>query len=701
MSTDRANSPVREPEGHYRHLVESAVDYAIVSCDIEGRVTAWNEGARRVLGWTEEEMLGQPLHRFFTPEDVEAGVVEREIMMARSAGRATDERWHLRKGGERFWASGEMMPIDRDGAVSGFVKILRDRTEQRLSAARLHEMNEHLQASQARLNAALEELRFLAQASAELAALTDYQTTMDKIAHLAIPRFGDWCSVEILSEGRALERVSLAHVDAATEESAKAAGLPLVSKPRSLEGGPWTVMRTGRPQRVDEIFPDMLERSTSEHRDLELVRLLGLHSYLGVPLTTHGKTFGVVSFGSASLRRYTDEELALAEDLARRAAVAIENAKLLGALQESDKAKDVFLATLAHELRNPLAPVWNGLALIKVQTDDPTRVHQMAGMIERQVAQLARLVDDLLDVSRITTGKIELKKQRTDLLNVVRGAVETSRPHIEAARHRLSMRLPDEPAELVADPVRLGQVFSNLLNNAAKYTPHGGQIEIEVEIEPQRAVVRVRDNGAGIAPEMLDKVFTLFMQVTHPVQRSQGGLGIGLSLVQALVRMHGGSVEARSAGLGQGSEFIVELPREAAGQAFAAAPAPAAAQAAQTPRQGKRVLVVDDNQDAAITLAELIRMMDSEAEVAHDGASAVAAVSRFQPDIVLLDIGLPDINGYEVARRIRALPGLAQPRLIALTGWGQEQDKRMAEQAGFDEHWTKPVDPMRLQELAA
>jgi CheY-like chemotaxis protein len=211
----------------------------------------------------------------------------------------------------------------------------------------------------------------------------------------------------------------------------------------------------------------------------------------------------------------------------------------------------------------------------------------------------------------------------------------------------------------------------------------------------------VRDNGAGIAPEMLDKVFTLFMQVTHPVQRSQGGLGIGLSLVQALVRMHGGSVEARSAGLGQGSEFIVELPREAPGQAPAAAPAQAAAHATQTSRQGKRVLVVDDNQDAAITLAELIRMMDSETEVAHDGASAVAAVSRFQPDIVLLDIGLPDINGYEVARRIRALPGLVQPRLIALTGWGQEQDKRMAEQAGFDEHWTKPVDPLRLQELAA
>jgi PAS domain S-box-containing protein len=698
MPTDQINSSVREQD-HYRQLVESAVDYAIVSCDEQGRVTAWNEGAKRLLGWNGEEMVGQLIHRVFTPEDVEAGVVEREFEAARRAGRATDERWHMRKGGNRFWASGELMPLDADGGVRGFVKILRDRTEQRISAARLQELNEHLQASQARLNAALEELRFLAQASAELAALTDYQSTMDKIAHLAIPRFGDWCSVEILSEGGALERVSLAHVDAATEEAAKASGLPLVSKPRSLQGGPWIVLRKGRPRRVDEILPEMLEASMSDPRDMELVRRLGLRSYLGVPLTTHGKTFGVMSFGSASSRQYTDEELALAEDLARRAAVAIENAKLLGALQESDKAKDVFLATLAHELRNPLAPVWNGLAIIRVQPDDPTRVRQIASMIERQVAQLARLVDDLLDVSRITTGKIELKKQRTNLLDTVRAAVETSRPHIEAARHRLEMKLPDQPVELIADPVRLGQVFSNLLNNAAKYTPHGGQIDVAVELKPERAVVRVRDNGAGIAPEMLDKVFTWFMQVTHPVQRSQGGLGIGLSLVQALVRMHGGSVEARSAGLGQGSEFIVELPREAEDEALVVPPAPAA-EAASQPRQGKRILVVDDNQDAAITLAELIRMMGSEAEVAHDGVSAVAAVTRFQPNIVLLDIGLPDINGYEVARRVRALPGLAQPRLIALTGWGQEQDKRMAEQAGFDEHWTKPVDPLRLQELA-
>ncbi|GAB2581790.1 hypothetical protein GCM10027034_11590 [Ramlibacter solisilvae] len=704
---------MREPEGHYRQLVESAVDYGIISCDTQGRVTAWNEGARRLLGWDQEEALGQPIHRIFTPEDAAAGVVEREFEQARRAGRATDERWHVRKGGDRFWASGELMPLEHEGgALRGYVKILRDRTEQRLSAARVHELNEHLEASQARLNAALEDLRYLAQASAELASLTDYQSTMDKIAHLSLPRFGDWCSVEILTPSGELDRVSLAHVDPARERAAKAANLRTGPRSPSVNAGAWTVIRTGRSLRIENVTPEMLEHSLQGRDDAGTVRMLGLRSYLGVPLSTHGKTFGVISFVAAeNPRRYTDEDLELAEDLARRAAVAIENAKLLSTLQESDRAKDIFLATLAHELRNPLAPVWNGLAIIKVQPDDPARVRDIAGMIERQVAQLARLVDDLLDVSRITTGKIELKKRRTDLLDAVRGAVETSRPHIDRAQHELVLRLPDEPIELIADPVRLGQVFSNLLNNAAKYTPAGGRIEIDVEREPQRAIVRVRDNGSGIAPEKLDQIFTLFTQVTHPAHRTEGGLGIGLSLVQALVRLHGGNVEARSAGHGQGSEFIVELPRAAAPapapQAHPAStpapgrvPEPVMQQAAQPQRQSRMILVVDDNHDAADTLAELIRMMGSAAEVAHDGLSAVEAVSRLQPDIVLLDIGLPDINGYEAARRIRALPGLAQPRLIALTGWGQEQDKRMAEEAGFDEHWTKPVDPQRLQDLA-
>jgi CheY-like chemotaxis protein len=318
---------------------------------------------------------------------------------------------------------------------------------------------------------------------------------------------------------------------------------------------------------------------------------------------------------------------------------------------------------------------------------------------------MVRLVDDLLDVSRIGTGKIELKKERTDLASILRSAIEISRPHIEGAQHHLSVRLPEEPAEVEADPARLAQVFANLLNNAAKYTRPGGNIEVIARAEPRHVAVSVRDNGSGIPPEMLTKVFALFTQATNPSERSQGGLGIGLSLVEGLVRLHGGSVEARSEGLDQGSEFIVRLPRAEAGAAPAPAPAAAPQETAQSvpsevPKSRPRVLVVDDNRDAAGTLAELLEMLGSEVSVAHDGASAIVCTDQFKPDVVLLDIGLPDINGYEVARSIRSLAGLRQPRLIALTGWGQDEDKRLAEQAGFDEHWTKPVDPQRLQDLA-
>ena len=720
--TASAPSSVRGADDHYRQIVESAVDYAIVGCDEKGVVTSWNEGACRLLGWTEEEMLGQSVARFFTSQDVAAGAVEAEMETARQAGRALDERWHQRKGGMRFWASGSLMPLKGDnGAITGFVKILRDRTQERESQAQLRLLNDTLRASQAQLQAALDErnrdlvrrqsverdLKFLAEASTELAKLSDDQPTLEKLAQLAVRHFADWCAIDILVEGNMLRRVAVAHADPAKEELVRQLHERFPPDPaRISSGGPWSILRTGRSECVQEVSEGRLERFIGDPRYRAALRELGVRSYIGVPLTVRGKTLGVIIFLAGEFgRRYSAEDCALAEDLARRAAVAIENANLLRALQDSDRAKDVFLATLAHELRNPLAPVWNGLSIIKHVASEPARVRQVSEMIERQVVQLARLVDDLLDVSRITTGKIELKKEPADLLAILRSAIETSRPHFEAAGHRLTVEFPDRPAYIEADRVRLAQVFSNLLNNAAKYTRPGGEIAVLVNAEPEKIVVRVRDNGAGIAPEMLGKVFTLFAQATHPAERSQGGLGIGLSLVDGLVRLHGGSVTARSDGLDKGSEFIVTLPCSEA-VAPPASPAPAAA-SVPSDQSGKkeagtrrRILVVDDNQDAANTVAELLRMLGSEVMVAHDGNSAVAQVAPFAPDVVLLDIGLPDINGYQVARRIRELGNVTQPRLIALTGWGQEQDKKLASEAGFDEHWTKPVDPGRLQQLA-
>lgn len=545
-----------------------------------------------------------------------------------------------------------------------------------------------------------DDLKFLAEASAELAGVDDYPGTLDRIAKLAVPRFADWCAVDIQQPDGTLRRVAAAHVDPGKEHLLHEMHERYPPDPLSPVGT-WHVLRTGCGDLVPEISDEMVSAGAADEHLREMLRQLGIRSYIGAPLNTRGRTVGVLTFiTSRSGRRYGPEDLALAEDLARRAAVAIDNAQLLAAMRESDRAKDVFLATLAHELRNPLAPIWNGLSLIKRARGDAHRIEQVSGIIERQVGQLSRLVDDLLDVSRISTGKIELKKEPTNLVHVINAAVEVSRPHIEAAHHKLSIAFPDAPTDLVADPARLTQVFSNLLNNAAKYTRRGGLITVTVEALPQDLVVRVRDNGIGIAPDMLRKVFGLFTQATWPDERHHGGLGIGLSLVEGLVRLHGGQVEAHSAGADQGSEFVVVLPRQR--REPAAGPQAGDRQPQAVPAQppARRMLVVDDNEDAASTVAELLKMSGNEVAVAHDGAGAVASTAAFRPDVVLLDIGLPDISGYEVARRIRKLEGVRQPMLVALTGWGQPQDKEAAARAGFDQHWTKPVDPSRLQELS-
>jgi PAS domain S-box-containing protein len=542
------------------------------------------------------------------------------------------------------------------------------------------------------------DLQFLANAAAELAGAGDLQATLDRLAQLAVPHFADWCAIDLLQEDGTLRRVAAAHVDPDKTRMAHELHRRWPPDPDS-PAGTWAVQRSGRGLLVEEITAGMLQAGTADPQLIELLRTLGLRSYIGAPLNARGRTLGVLTFVTAeSGRRYAPDDLAMAEDLARRAAVAIDNARLRAELEEANRAKDVFLATLAHELRNPLAPIWNGLSIIKRAGGDAQRIEQVGGIIERQVGQLSRLVDDLLDVSRISRGKIELKQEPVSLVQVVGAAVEMSRPHIEAARHALSITFPDEPAELLGDAARLAQVFSNLLNNAAKYTRHGGHITVAVEVEGDELRVRVRDNGTGIAPEMLGKVFGLFTQVQHPSERHQGGLGIGLSLVDGLVRLHGGRVQAHSEGVDRGSEFVVHLPRLQRTRPAAALPPPAAGAPAPG---GRRILVVDDNEDAASTLAELLDMAGHAVEVAHDGRSAVERTGQFRPDVVLLDIGLPDISGYEVARRIRGLGGVRQPLLVALTGWGQAQDKQAAAQAGFDLHWTKPVDPARLQELSA
>jgi PAS domain S-box-containing protein len=362
-------------------------------------------------------------------------------------------------------------------------------------------------------------------------------------------------------------------------------------------------------------------------------------------------------------------------------------------LLEADRRKDEFLAVLAHELRNPLAPIRNSLLILRMGGEHDATVGRVVDMMERQVQHMVRLVDDLLEVSRISRGTIELRRERVELAAVLRGAIETSRPLIEASRHTLWVDMP-EGFWLDADAVRLSQVFANLLNNAAKYTPPGGRIEVRVEVAAGMAAVCVKDNGEGIAAPMLGRVFNMFTQV-NTGRRAQGGLGIGLTLARTLAHLHGGSIEASSEGAGKGCEFLVRLPLA---EAHAPVP-PAGAVADAQPLDRQRVLVVDDNHDAADSLGLLLQFLGAEVHVVHDGRAALEAMASFKPRVVLLDLGMPNMDGLEVARRMREDPQMRQATIVALTGWGQHEDRRRTGEAGFDHHLVKPADMTALQSI--
>lgn len=366
-------------------------------------------------------------------------------------------------------------------------------------------------------------------------------------------------------------------------------------------------------------------------------------------------------------------------------------------LAEAHRHKDEFLATLAHELRNPLAPIRNAVQYLGMEGLKGSDVKTARDVIARQVTVMVRLIDDLLDVSRLSRNKLDIRKQRIELARVVDSAVESSRPLIQQCGHELTVSLPPQPLHLDADPVRLAQVFMNLLNNAAKYTRRGGHIWLTAEQEGSDALISVRDNGIGIPGDMLARIFDMFTQVDRSLERSQGGLGIGLTLVRRLLDLHDGSIEAHSKGPDAGSEFVVRLPLIQPPQE----PPPRSDRPRATILSGCRILVVDDNKDSADSLKMLLRLKGNDLHTAYDGLEAVAEAETFRPELVLLDIGLPKLNGYDVARRIRQQPWGLHMVLVALTGWGQDEDRRRSQEAGFNFHIVKPVDLAALEELLA
>jgi len=431
----------------------------------------------------------------------------------------------------------------------------------------------------------------------------------------------------------------------------------------------------------------------------EMFNQIGIKAIICCPLVKGGKLVAMMAVHQRHPRVWSPDEVALVEDVVERCWAHIERVRSTEALREADLHKSEFLATLAHELRNPLAPVRNGLELMKLAGNDPVAMANVRAMMERQVSHMVHLINDLLDIARVSSGKLVLKKERAELKTLVALAVETSQPLLDAAGHTLTLALPDAPAVVEVDVVRLSQVLSNLLSNAAKYTPPGGHISISARVDGGTLQIEVADNGIGIPPESIGGVFEMFTQVGRNIAYAKGGLGIGLSLVRKLLELHGGTVTAASAGVGLGSTFAIRLPLADIGEArqrSAAAPQ-AAGQASEA--GALRVLIADDNRDAADTLRDLLEAGGYLTQVAYDGAGALAIAEAFRPDVALLDIGMPGIDGYDAARAMRKIEGLENVKLAALTGWGAAEDRARSRAAGFDHHLLKPVVLAELQAM--
>ncbi len=673
----RAEEAIRESEGRFRHLADAMPQMVWVTRP-DRSVEYVNRRWLDYTGQTQDEFLGPAgWAAVIHPEDL--GRVADASLRAHAGNEPFEAEYRIRHASGTYrWHLGRSVPVfDESGR---FVR--------RFGAATDIDDRKRVEG----------DARFLAEASATLASIVDEASTLQRVARLAVPFFADWCSVDLADEAGPIRHLAVAHIDPAKVELAHDLQRRYPPDPQARQGVP-QVVRTGSPEMVAEITDAMILAGARDEGHLRILRELGLRSYLCVPLKGRNRTLGAITFVAAeSGRRYGPQDLRLAEDLAVRAAIAVENSRLYSELMEADRRKNDFLATLAHELRNPLAPIRNTLHLMRGPSGEG-RMEAERAMAERNVVHLARLIDDLMDVARINRGRIELGREVVDLGPVVRHAVETARPLIDERRHRLDVAVPEVAIRVEADATRLEQVLGNLLNNSAKYTAPGGLIRLSVEPDGGEVVVRVRDTGIGIRAEMLPKVFDMFVQVGEHRDHAQGGLGIGLSLVKTLVEMHGGSITANSDGPGHGCEFVVRLPL-LVGDLPSRSTERGHGRGTDARPHRRRILVVDDNVDAARSLSRLLeRLYGQDVRVAHDGPEALAAADEFLPQVVLLDIGLPGMDGHEVARRLRGRPEFAGALIVALTGWGQEDDLARSREAGFDHHLVKPADPDAIRDL--
>ncbi|MFT3880715.1 MAG: PAS domain S-box protein [Gemmatales bacterium] len=681
----KAEQERQDSERAFRSTIEQVKDYAIFNMDQQGRATSWNEGVRRVLGFDEVDFIGKDIvTTVFTPEDVLSGVPERELEQAATTGTANDDRWMRKKDGTRFYATGVMNSLkDEVGKLIGFTKVMRDQTEGK-------RMEDQLRASESQQAAESASLARLNEASTQLWRAIGLSEGLNEMLTATIDLLGaDMGNIQLLEDGilriavqRGFKPDFLEFFREVTTEDDSACG-------RTLRAGSRTIIED-------------IETDTPYEPLRPIARAAGYRAVQSTPLMNRdGKPLGMISTHFRSPHRPDEQELRRLDMYVRQSADFIERTKadlqmrqLAAELSEADRRKNEFLAMLAHELRNPLAPIRNSLQILRRTAGNEQVVQSASEMMERQVGQMVRLVDDLLDISRISRGKIELRKERVELGSVLNHVIEATRPSYDSRDLKLTVTLPQEPVYLYADQTRLAQVVGNLLNNACKFTKKGGEVSLTVTPEAGYVCLSVKDNGIGISSQHLPRIFDMFMQIDTTLERSTSGLGIGLTLVKNLVEMHNGTVEARSGGLGQGSEFVVVLPVIVKTDL-----PPEPSNSETTQKIARRILVVDDNRDSATSLALLLNLTGNETQTAYDGLEAVEVAATFQPDIILLDIGLPKLNGYEVARKIRTQEWSKGTVLVALTGWGQEEDRQRSRDAGFDGHMVKPVEYDALMKL--
>ena len=673
-------------EQRFRLLVDGVRDHAMILLDPDGRVASWNSGAESIQGWRADEVVGSPYEMFFTAADRAAGVPARNLAAAARDGSNQVAGWRMRKDGSQFFAEASIWPLrDPDGALQGFAKITHDLTAKRAA----EEAQRRFEIERAAREAAEAGRDRLARVHRAAQALSRATRPQDVVAAVL-----QECLLELDAGGGA---VYVLREDAAALRLVGGHGYPA-----GFLDGFATIPLDQRNPACDAVrtmtalfFENAAAGAAAYPHHAAELRRSGFEAAVALPLVVRSAAVGVLVARYRQARTFPESDRWLLLTMAELCAQALDRARLFTAeiearaeAEAASRAKDEFLAMLGHELRNPLAPIATAVELMKLRGETHSRRERE--VIERQLGHITRLVDDLLDISRITRGKLDLARAPVDVADVVARAVEMASPLLEQRRHQLALELARELL-VNADAARLAQVIANLLSNAARYTPAGGRIGVQARAEGPEVVIDVQDNGDGISAELLPRVFDLFVQGRRSFDRSDGGLGIGLALVKNIVGMHGGRVSASSAGVpGQGSRFSVRLPRLP--QASATSGPTSATHALRSARAGKRVLVVDDNRDFAEMLSASLRTLGYDVATALDGVTALDRLRDFPAEVAVLDLGLPVLDGFELARQIRERFPTRTPRLIAVTGYGQPHDRERTAAVGFARHLVKPID---------